>query len=91
MSQIQHMKAAAYDRFGSPDVLGVIDLPSPSKRPGHARVEVRAAALNPKDVLLRKGELRWLTRAPFPRVPGYDFAGRLQDAAGDLPAGETSG
>jgi len=51
------------------------------------RVRVHAAALNPKDVLLRKGKMRWLPAGSLPRIPGYDFAGTLLDAAPGLPAG----
>lgn len=81
------MQAIVYDRFGPPDVLEVREIPSPQPQAGHARIAVRAAALNPKDVLVRKGKLRWLTRAPFPRVPGYDVAGVLLDDAPGMPAG----
>lgn len=51
------------------------------------RIEVHAAALNPKDVLVRKGKMRWLTGARLPRVPGYDVAGTLLDPTPELPAG----
>lgn len=81
------MKAVLYDRFGPPGVLRVGEVPEPSAGPGRARVRVHAAALNPKDVLLRKGRMRWLVRAPLPRIPGYDVAGELLDPAGGLPAG----
>ncbi len=81
------MRAAAYDRFGPPEVLEVREVPEPPARPGVSRVRVHAAALNPKDVLLRKGRMRWVARAPFPRIPGYDVAGELLDPAPGLPAG----
>ncbi len=81
------MKAIVYDRFGPPEVLEPRALPDPGPAPGHARVAVHAAAVNPKDVLLRKGKLRWLARAPFPRVPGYDVAGVLLDDAEGIAAG----
>ncbi len=48
------MKAAYYDRFGSVDVLNVGDLPAPRPGSGEVAVRVAAAALNPKDVLVRK-------------------------------------
>lgn len=87
------MRAAIYRRFGGPDVLEVVDdAPRPAARPAMARVRVRAAALNPKDVLLRKGKLKLVSGRIFgerwPRIPGVDFAGELLDAAGDLPAGQ---
>ncbi|HEU4409223.1 MAG TPA: NAD(P)-dependent alcohol dehydrogenase [Polyangiaceae bacterium] len=69
------MRALVYDRFGGPEVLEVRDVEPP--RPGRGEVVVRvlAAALNPKDVLLRKGKMRLLNREPFPRRVGYDWAG----------------
>jgi NADPH:quinone reductase-like Zn-dependent oxidoreductase len=54
---------------------------------GCCRVRVTACALNPKDVLVRKGSMRWLTGDRFPRIPGYDLAGTLLTDADDLPAG----
>lgn len=81
------MRAVIYDEFGSADVLEVAERPEPSVRSGHARIRVAAAALNPKDVLVRKGKMRWLTGTNFPRTPGYDFSGTLIDDAADLPAG----
>ena len=81
------MRAIVYERFGSPEVLQERVLPEPLPKRGRVRVAVKAAALNPKDVLLRKGKLRWLVRSPLPRVPGYDFAGTLMDDAPGYPAG----
>ncbi len=71
------MKAAYYDRFGSVDVLNVGDLPAPRPGSGEVLVRVAAAALNPKDVLVRKGKFRLISGRRFPRVPGYDFAGTV--------------
>ena len=64
------MKAIAYTRFGGPDVLALVDRPAPTAGRDRVRVAVHAAALNPKDALIRKGRLRWMTRAPFPRGRG---------------------
>lgn len=69
------MKALVYERFGGPDVLEVREVARPSAGRGEVVVRVSAAALNPKDVLLRKGKMRWLNREPWPRRVGYDWAG----------------
>jgi len=50
-------------------------------------VRVHAAALNPKDVLVRKGRMKGFVAKQFPRTPGYDIAGILLDSAGELAAG----
>jgi len=87
------MKAAIYRRFGGPEVLEVVDdAPAPPSKSGAVRVRVRAAALNPKDVLLRKGKLRLVSGRWFgeswPRIPGVDFAGEVLEAAGDFAVGQ---
>lgn len=76
------MRRVEYDRYGDPSVLRVREAPVPAPRRGEVRVRVRAAAVNPKDVLLRKGRMRWLGGGRFPRTSGYDFAG-VVDAAGE--------
>lgn len=72
---IGDMRAIVYDRYGPPEVLEVRELPSPVPAAGEVLVRVRAAALNPKDSLIRKGKFRAVTRARFPRLLGYDVAG----------------
>ena len=81
------MKASIYERYGSPEVLQIRDIPAPRPRPQHVRVEVHAAALNPKDVLIRAGRMRWLVGSQLPRVPGYDVAGTLLDPLESWPVG----
>ncbi len=81
------MKAVVYNQYGGTDVLQLAQKPEPSARPGLARVRVHAAGLNPKDVLLRKGKMRWLG-ASLPHTPGYDIAGTLLDEADGLQPGE---
>ncbi|MEL6343532.1 MAG: NADP-dependent oxidoreductase [Myxococcota bacterium] len=81
------MKAVVYDRFGPPDVLTIQELPDPPAQSDRVRVQVYAAALNPKDVLIRKGKMRWSIGGRLPRTPGYDIAGVLLDDAPGLPEG----
>lgn len=69
------MRAILYDRYGPPDVLTSRDLPTPTPRPGEVLLDVRAAALNPKDSFVRKGRFRFITGNRFPRQLGYDVAG----------------
>ncbi|MEM9194229.1 MAG: NAD(P)-dependent alcohol dehydrogenase [Myxococcota bacterium] len=80
------MRAVYYEDFGPPSVLRAGERPDLPLRTGWVRVRVEAAALNPKDILVRKGKMRWLVRGPFPRIPGYDIAGRLIDPVPGLPA-----
>ena len=68
------MRAAVYDHFGPPEVLEIRELPDPTPRAGELVVAVRAAALNPKDVLIRKGKMWPMSGRGFPRPTGFDFA-----------------
>lgn len=82
------MRCATYSSYGGPEVLQVSDWQQPHvRREGEVRVNVHAAALNPKDILVRKGkmrmyygELRRQTRDRFLRIPGYDFAGVVDES-----------
>ncbi len=71
------MKAIRFHRYGDPDVLLFEDAPEPRPGRGQVRVRVSAAALNPKDILTRKGRLRWVPRR-FPRLSGQDLAGVVE-------------
>ncbi len=70
-----HTRAVTYAEYGPPSVLRIESFELPPLRPDGVRVEVHAAALNPKDILVRKGKLRWMTGRRLPRRTGYDFAG----------------
>ena len=69
------MRAVVYDKYGPPEVLELRDVPSPVPAEHEVLVKVRAAALNPKDSLIRKGKFRRFTVAQFPRRLGYDVSG----------------
>jgi NADPH:quinone reductase-like Zn-dependent oxidoreductase len=69
------MRAIVYERYGPPEVLEVRELPSPLPAAGEVLVSVHAAALNPKDSLIRKGKFRRVTGNRFPRGLGYDLSG----------------
>lgn len=71
------MKAALYDRYGGPEVLSVRDVAAPVPARGELLVRVRAAALNPKDVLVRAGKLRLFSGGRFPKRVGWDWAGEV--------------
>ena len=70
------MRAIIYERYGGPEVLELREVEAPPlPGTGQLTVRVAAAALNPKDVLVRKGKFRWMTGLRFPQTPGYDVAG----------------
>lgn len=87
------MRALCARATGGVDRLKVEEIPDPV--PGHGQVLVRlhAAAANPADGKVVRGELagRFLHARRFPLVPGYDLAGVVEavgDGAGDLAVGD---
>jgi NADPH:quinone reductase-like Zn-dependent oxidoreductase len=70
------MLAARHDRHGPPDVLTVREVPLPKLGARQWLVRVEAAALNPKDVVLRSGRMRPLDGFG-PYAVAFDWAGTL--------------
>ena len=100
------MKAWTYDRYGSPDVLRLEDVPVPAAEGADVVVRVRAAAVNPADHHMLRGDPylirldRGLRRPRrVPAVIGSDVAGVVEAvgpdvtrfAVGDEVYGETGG
>ncbi|WP_018686599.1 NADP-dependent oxidoreductase [Actinokineospora enzanensis] len=69
------MKAAGFFEFGGPDVLRVVEVATPVAGPGEVRVRVKAAGVQPFDVAVRSGWTPPGVVGGFPRVPGNEFAG----------------
>lgn len=82
-------RALTFARYGGLDVLSLADLDLPAPGAGQLRVRVRAAALNPKDALVRKGRFALMSGRRFPKRVGVDFAGEVVAAGPD--AGLTVG
>lgn len=82
-------KTLTYDRYGKIDVLKFVDLPIPKPKSGQILVHVQAAALNPKDYLVRKGLFSWISLGGFPKIPGLDFSGLVAEVGPgvDIPIG----
>ena len=74
------MRSLEYDRFGSSSVTQIRERPRPTPGAREVLVKVRAAALNPKDVLVRKGKFALMSGRNFPRQMGYDFSGEIESA-----------
>ncbi|HVO39712.1 MAG TPA: zinc-binding dehydrogenase [Spirochaetia bacterium] len=72
------MKAVQVSRFGGPEVLRVVDLPSPSLSPDAVRIRVAAAGVNFADIQMRMG--LYPEAPPVPFVPGYEIAGTITEA-----------
>ncbi|CAL9572783.1 hypothetical protein SUDANB171_04852 [Streptomyces sp. enrichment culture] len=75
------MKALQFDRFGSPDVIVLRDVPQPEPGPGQIRIAVRACGLTPADWHVVDGLLADQL-PPLPRGLGFEVAGTV-DALGE--------
>jgi NADPH:quinone reductase-like Zn-dependent oxidoreductase len=96
------MKAIVQERFGPPDVLQFVDADLPEIGPGDVLVRVHAAAVNPYDWHMVRGDPYvarliggvGLTR-PKHRIAGVDGAGRVEavgpDVRGLAPGDEVLG
>ncbi|MBV8220448.1 MAG: zinc-binding alcohol dehydrogenase family protein [Solirubrobacterales bacterium] len=72
------MRAWRFDRYGGPDVLSLVELPTPRPGPGEVLIKILASGINPSDAKNVSGHFK----TPLPRVPGRDFAGVIADGAG---------
>jgi NADPH:quinone reductase-like Zn-dependent oxidoreductase len=68
-------KAVQFDRYGDIDVLEVRDVERPRPGAGEVLVEVKAAAINPGEAMIRRGALRDRWPSTFPSGQGSDLAG----------------
>ena len=74
------MKAIAYRRYGSPDVLACEDVEKPTARDDGVLIKVRAASVNPLDGGLIKGGGRLVNGLRKPKITrlGVDVAGQVE-------------
>lgn len=75
------MKAVVYERYGSPDVLRIDDVPTPPPKGGQVLVRVAATSVNLSDWEALHGSPLYARigglRAPARRTLGSDIAGRV--------------
>jgi NADPH:quinone reductase-like Zn-dependent oxidoreductase len=86
------MKAVFIRKHGGNEVLEFGDMSEPVPGRGEVLIRVRAAAVNPRDWMIRSGTYPFrFTLPPFPIVLGGDFAGEVAATgpdAGDFRIGE---
>jgi NADPH2:quinone reductase len=82
------MQAAVVHEPGGPEVLRVEELPVPEPRPGWVLVRVRAFGLNRSELVTRQGGSG--DSVKFPRVPGIECVGEVEEAPdANLRGGQT--
>lgn len=80
------MKAIGLLRHGGPEVLEVVERPTPHAGPGEVRIRVRAATVNPADTLIRAGVTPIRQHGTEPVVSGLGVAGIIDEiGAGTSP------
>lgn len=85
------MKATIMERYGTPDVLELRDVPMPTPKATEVLVRVRAASINDWDWAMIQGSpfiARMLNGLLTPKVliPGCDIAGRVEAVGGEVRA-----
>ena len=71
------MRAAAFDRYGGPEVLHLRHVAVPVPKPHEVLVRVTAATVNGGELHGRAGRVRLLTGRHFPQGTGIDFVGEI--------------
>jgi len=69
------MKAMRAHQFGGPDQLRLEEAPEPQVQAGQVMIRVRAAGINPADLVRLSGRLGSL---PLPYIPGTDVCGEIE-------------
>jgi len=77
------MRAFVVDHYGS-DGLREADVPCPAVGPRDVVVDVRAASVNPLDVMVRNGEFKQLLGYELPFTLGHDVAGVVTEVGADV-------
>jgi NADPH2:quinone reductase len=70
------MQAIQLSRFGGPEMLEPVDVPTPAAGPGEALVRIRAAGVNFFETLLRQD--RYAVTPKLPMIPGVEVAGVVE-------------
>ncbi len=71
------MRAVVITKPGAPDVLQIVERPTPEPSRGEVRVRVRATAINRADLLQRMGAYPAPADAPAD-IPGLELAGEVE-------------
>jgi NADPH:quinone reductase-like Zn-dependent oxidoreductase len=89
------MRAVRFHEYGGIEVLRVEQVPRPVPGPGQVLVEVRAAGIQPGEVMIREGARHKRWPATFPSGQGSDLAGVVvglgPEARGFAPGDEVLG
>lgn len=85
------MKAVVFRKYGSPDVLRIEEVPTPSPRDHELRIRIHASTVPTSGGIMRRGRpyaARMMTglRVPKVPIPGTDLAGVVEEVGRDVTA-----
>ncbi len=78
------MRTVIIQQYGGPEVLHIVELPTPVPGAGEVRVAVTAAGINPVDLALRAGAFRTVVGEPFPLGFGWDVSGVVEAVGAEV-------
>lgn len=74
------MKAIQVSKTGGPEVLTVVDLPTPTPKANEALIQIKAAGVNFIDVYIREGRYS----SPLPFIAGQEAAGVVTQVGAEV-------
>src|SRR5919199_5228460 len=80
------MRAIQIEEFGGPEVMQLVDLPTPEPDHGEVLIRVSRAGINWADTHQREND--YIARYEPPLVPGGEVVGVVERGAGDIEAGQ---
>lgn len=75
----REMRVAKYNEFNGPKGVEVGKLDVPELKEGEILVRIKAAGVNPVDAVITKGYYKDMMPHSFPVIPGWDFAGVIEE------------
>src|SRR5919199_5062754 len=80
------MRAIQIEEFGGPEVMQLVDLPTPEPDHGEVLIRVDRAGINWADTHTREND--YIARYEVPLVPGGEVVGTVERGAGDIEEGQ---
>ncbi len=75
------MKAIRIDDIGGPEVLRLVDIPTPALKPNEILIRVVRAGVNFADIMVRRGI--YIVQPELPAYSGFEVAGVVEKVNGD--------
>ncbi len=80
------MKAIQIKKFGTPEVLEYLELPTPTINDNEILLQIEAAGINPVDMKIRNGTSGLAKKLNLPTGLGFDLAGKVAKVGKNIKA-----